>query len=322
MKPELAPVPVVPAIDENLPLGGLEKPAGQIHQRAFARAGFAHNGHGGSGGNVKGEVLQHIFASVRIPEGHVPELNLTQERLPVFRLGVEHVAILGFHLWGVLDLRDLVHEAGHPLNGGLEGDEFGDVGRRHLNRFEDAYGIGGEGGESGDFQHLLGDHVPTPEQHNGYGHGGEEENQGNVDGVQPGGTDAGVVHGLGEGAEALRILVFNDQGFGGFGAGDALVEGACNLGIDFPNLPVPVENPVLEVAGENGDDRHNEDDHQGQPPVKRQHGGEGAEHVEHGPENVRHVPGDHTGNPVGVAHHPGENVAHRGHVVEGEGQGL
>ena len=69
------------------------------------------------------------------------------------------------------------------------------------------------------------------------------------------------MHGLGEGAEALRILVFNDQSFGGFGAGDALVEGAGNLGVDFPYLPVPVENPVLEVAGENGDDRHNEDDH-------------------------------------------------------------
>ena len=130
------------------------------------------------------------------------------------------------------------------------------------------------------------------------------------------------MHGLGEGTEALRILVFNDQGFGGFGAGDAFVEGAGDLGVDFPNFPVPMENPVLEVAGEHGNGRHDEDDHQRQPPVEDQHGGKGAKHVKHGPEDIRHVPGDHAGNPVGVAHHPGQNVAHRGDVVKGEGQSL
>ena len=183
VKPELAPVPVIPAVNENLPLSWLEEPAGQVHQGAFACPSLAHNGHGGPGGDVEGEVLQHIFTPIGIPEGHIPELNFPQERLPVFRFGVEHVSVPGLHLRGIPDLGNLVHEAGDPLDGGLEGDELGNVRRRHLDGLENTHGVGGEGGEGSNFQHLLLHHVAAPQEHNGHSQGGEEEDQGNVDGV-------------------------------------------------------------------------------------------------------------------------------------------
>ena len=91
-------------------------------------------------------MLQHVAAAVGIAEGHVPELDLAPDGLPVLPLGVEGVAVLLDDLRGVLNLGGLVHQVHDPLDGGLQGDELGDVGGGHLDGLENAHGIGGEGG--------------------------------------------------------------------------------------------------------------------------------------------------------------------------------
>ena len=48
---------------------------------------------------------------------------------------------------------------------------------------------------------MLRYHVAALQQNNGDGHGGEKENQGNVDRIEPRGPDSGIVHGFGQGAE-------------------------------------------------------------------------------------------------------------------------
>ncbi|MBD9137115.1 MAG: hypothetical protein EGP78_05740 [Alistipes shahii] len=53
------------------------------------------------------------------------------------------------------DLRLFVQQARHALDGGLQGDEFRDIRGRHLDRLENADGVGREGRERGDLQHLL-----------------------------------------------------------------------------------------------------------------------------------------------------------------------
>ena len=131
-----------------------------------------------------------------------------------------------------------------------------------------------------------------------------------------------MVHIPGDGAEVFRILVLDDQGLGGLGAGDTLIECAGDLGIHFPYLPVPVEDAVLEISGQHRDNGNDQGHHQGQLPVQDKHGRKAAAHIEQGPQDVRQVPGDHTGDAVGIAHDPGDQIAHRGHVVEGKGQGL
>ena len=78
----------------------------------------------------------------------------------------------------------------------------------------------------------------------------------------------------------------------------------------------------MEVPGQHRNGRNNQDNHQRQPPVEQQHRSEGAQHIEHGPEDIRQVPGNHAGDAVGVAHHAGENIAHRRDIVEGEGKRL
>ena len=120
----------------------------------------------------------------------------------------------------------------------------------------------------------------------------------------------------------MDALVLNHQGFRRLGPGDALVEGPGDLGVELAHLAVPVEDAGLEPARQRRHHRHDEDDHQRQPPVQGQHGRKAAQHVQHPPRHVRQVPGDVAGDAVGVVHHPGDEVAHRGDVVKGQGQGL
>ena len=86
--------------------------------------------------------------------------------------------------------------------------------------------------------------------------------------------------------------------------------------------PVPPEDAVLEIPGEHRHHRHDDDDHQRQPPIQDQHGGKGPQHIEQRPQDIRQIPGHHAGNAVGIAHDPGQQISHGGHVVKGEGQGL
>ena len=322
VQPQLAPLPVIHPVDEDLSPGGFKEPAGQIHQGALARTGLAHDGHRGALRDVQGKVLQYILAAVGIAEGYIPELDLAPQRLPIFLFGVEGIAVFGLHLRGVLHLGLLVQQVGDPLDGGLQGDELGDVGRRHLDGLEDAHRVAGKGRQGGQLQHLVQHQIAAPQQHDGHRHGAEKQYQRDVNGVEPGGPDAGILHLGGELVKSVAGLVLHHQGLGGLGAGDAFVKGAGDAGVQLAHLSVPVEDAVLEISGEHRHDGHDEDDHQGQLPVEQQHGNKAAAHVKQRPQNIGEVPGDHAGDAVGVAHDPGQQIAHRGHVVEGKGQGL
>ena len=267
-------------------------------------------------------MLQHVLAAVWIAEGHIPELDLAPQRLPVLPLGVEGVAVLLDDLRGVLNLRLFVHQIRHPLNGGLQRDEFRQIGGGHLDGVEDADGVGGKGRQSGQLQRLIQYHVAAPQQHDGHRHGAEEQHQRDKHRIEPGCPDAGVVHLPGETAEGVGGLLLRHQRLGGAGAGDALVEGSGDAGVQLTYLPVPVEDAVLEVPRQNGHHRNDGDDRQRQPPVQSQHGRKGPQHIEHRPQDIREVPCQHTGDAVGVAHDTGQQIPHRGHVIKGEGQGL
>ena len=322
VEPQLAALPVVPAVDQNLSLGWFKEPAGQVDQGGFARPGLPHNGHGGARGYMEAEVLQHIVPAVGIAEGHVLELNLSLEGLPVLPLGVEGVSVFFYDLGGIGDLGLLIEQVGDPLDGRLEGNELRQVGRGDLNGFKDAHGIGDKDRQGGDIQRLLRRQVAPPQQHDGHRQGGEEQRQRNIHRVEPGGPHTGTPHGVGELPEALDALILNHQGFGRLGPGDTLVEGPGDLGVELAHLAVPVEDAGLEPARQRRHHRHDEDDHQRQPPVQGQHGCKTAQHIQHPPRHVRQVPCDVAGDAVGVVHHPGDEVAHWGDVVKGQGQGL
>ena len=322
VEPQLAALAVVHAVNEDMSLRRLEEPAGQIDEGTLAGPRFAYDGHRGPLRDVEGEVLQHVLAAVGIAEGHIPELDLAPQRLPVLPLGVEGVAVFLNDLRGVLNLRLFVHQVGYPLDGGLQRDELRQIGGGHLDGVEDADGIGGKGRQSGQLQRLIQHHIAAPQQHDRHRHGAEEQHQRDKHRIKPGCPDAGVVHLSGETAEGVGGLLLRHQRLGGACAGDALVEGAGDAGVQLTHLPVPVEDAVLKIPCQNGHHRHNGDNCQRQLPVQRQHGGKGTQHIEHCPQDIRKVPRQHTGDAVGVAHDTGQQIAHRGHVIKGEGQGL
>ena len=92
-------------------------------------------------------MLQHVFSAVRVPEGDVPKFDFAQQRLPIFPLGMEYIAVLLCDLRRVPDLWLLIQKPGNPFNRGLQGDEFRNVGGRHLNGLKDAHSIGGKRGK-------------------------------------------------------------------------------------------------------------------------------------------------------------------------------
>lgn len=88
------------------------------------------------------------------------------------------------------------------------------------------------------------------------------------------------------------------------GPGDALVEGPGDAGVQLGALSGSTGDAVLEIPGEHRHHRHDDDDHQRQPPIQDQHGGKGPQHIEQRPQDIRQIPGHHAGNAVGIAHDP------------------
>ena len=127
MEPELAALAVIAAVDQDFPLRRLKEAAGEVHKGRFARAGLAHEGDGRPGGNFQRKVLQNVLAAVRIAEGHVLKFDVAVQRLPVFLLRMEGVAVDRLDLRRVAHLRLLVQKVGDALDGGLQGDKLRDV---------------------------------------------------------------------------------------------------------------------------------------------------------------------------------------------------
>ena len=155
VQPQLAALAVIAPVYQYLPGGGLEKAAGQVDERALAGARFAHDGHGGAGGDFQVEVAEHVLAAVRIAEGYVPEFNVAAYRLPVFALRVQGVAVFFHDLGRVLHERLGVEQPGDALDAGLDAYEFGYVFRHQLHGLEDAHGVSGEGGERAQLDEPL-----------------------------------------------------------------------------------------------------------------------------------------------------------------------
>ena len=95
MQPELAALPIVLTVNQNLAFGRFEEPAGQVDQRRFARASLTDNSNRRAGRNVQVEMAENIFAAIRIMETDVSKLDFAADRLPVLFLRLKCRAIFG-----------------------------------------------------------------------------------------------------------------------------------------------------------------------------------------------------------------------------------
>ena len=119
-----------------------------------------------------------------------------------------------------------------------------------------------------------------------------------------------MAHIVGLIGEALLHLVLNGQGFDGLGTHDALVEIAGDPGIDLPDLPVYILQPLLEDGKEDHQHRNGGQDHQRQPCVHTKHHEHNAHQIGDAPGAVDQGPADQTADTARIAHETGVDIAH------------
>ena len=123
VQPQLGPLPVIPAINEDGSFRWLEKPAGQVDQGGFSRTGLAHNSDRRAGGDLQIEVFQNVFVSIRIAERHIPKFDVAADRLPIFGFSHKVVSVLFHHVGSILNSGHLFQKAADPLDIGLGRDD-------------------------------------------------------------------------------------------------------------------------------------------------------------------------------------------------------
>ena len=161
VEPELAALPVVFAVDQDLPRGRLEEPAGEVDKGRLARPRLADDRDGRAGGDVEVEVLEDVFAAVRVLEGDVLKLDFAFDRLPVFLFRLEGGAVFGDDFGGVLDHRLFIQQVHDPLDVRLGGNQFRDVGGEVLDRLEDADRVGRKGRQGPERHQAAQHHMPA-----------------------------------------------------------------------------------------------------------------------------------------------------------------
>ena len=111
-------------------------------------------------------MLQHVLAAVGIAEGDVLELDIAVERLPVFLLRVEGVAVFLRDFRRVAHIGLGLHELGEALDVDLHVDERRDDLHEPLHRLHHALRVVHEDRQRTDEDHTLACDDAAAPQHN------------------------------------------------------------------------------------------------------------------------------------------------------------
>ncbi len=133
MQPRHRPLAHVAPVDEDAPFGRLEKPTHEIDQRRFARARLAHYRDVGALRHFKVEIFENVFVTVGVFERHVFKFDVAAERLPVFALLVECVAVFFDNFRRILYVAHRFGQRREPLDIDLYGNKVGEALHSPLN---------------------------------------------------------------------------------------------------------------------------------------------------------------------------------------------
>ena len=117
-------------------------------------------------------MLQHILIAVRILKRYILKGNVPVERLPVFLLRLEGIAILLNNFRCVPHIRLGLHQSGETLHIDLNRDQIGNRPDNPLHRLHHAQRIGHEYRQSADLDHPLQRNNAAPPQHQCQSQGG------------------------------------------------------------------------------------------------------------------------------------------------------
>ena len=213
-------------------------------------------------------MLQNLFVPVGVLECHILERDVAADRLPVFCLRGEAVAVALDDGVGVLHVRLGVQQLHQTLDVHLRRDEIRDRVHDPADGLHKPLRIGHEHGEGADL--CFGDHAALPE-HQREGEGGGEVHRHGEGAAQAGRAHALAVHARGVLHECALHRVLNDERLDRPRAGDALVEVPGNLGVDLADLAVGLRELALEHGEQQHRDRQNRQHVERQPRVDREH---------------------------------------------------
>ena len=322
VQPELAARTRVAAVDEHATLRRLKEAADEVHERGFARAGLADDGDVRALRDLEAEVLQHVLAAVGVAEGDVLELDIAVERLPVFLLRVEGVAVFLRDFRRVAHVGLGLHELGEALDVDLHVDERRDDLHEPLHRLHHALRVVHEHGERTDEHHaVFRDDAAAPEDDRQRDGGGEGRRR-HEDTAEVHGAHAHALHLAGEAVKLALDLILDHERFGGLRAGDALVERAGDARVLLAHPAVEKDELLLEIRARDDEDRHDHHHAQRQMPVEHEHHDDGEQQIRDVPHALHESPGQRACDAVGIRHDAGVDVTDAVLVEIGERERL
>ncbi len=322
MEPELGTLSSVPPVNQDLTLRGFVESADEVDQGGLAGPGFSYYCHIGPLGHLQIEVLEDHLIPVRVAEGDILEFHIPLQGFPVFFLRVEVVPVLFNNLRSVRHIGLLMHELHEALDIDLDGQQGRNRRNQKFHGFHHADRIGHEDRKLAQLQGPLHGNEAAPPEDDGQAETGNHRDQGGKEGRIVAGPDRRPPVFLRILLEILLHQVFDDQGLNAADAGNAFVEVAGNLRIQFPHLPVQAEQLLLKEEDNDCRHRHQEDDRQGQAGIHDQHGHENEDEVRSVPDEVHHPPGHEFPDFAGIAHDAGVYISHIILIEIRKGQGL
>ena len=322
VEPELGPFPGVPAVDQDLALRRLIETAGQVDQGRLARARLADDRDVGPLRDLQIEVLQDHLISVRIHEGHIPELHLSVQGLPVLFFRMEIVAVLFNDFGRVHHVRDLRDQAREALDVDLDRDQGGQGIDDLLDRAQHAHGVGHEDGQGSDPDDALHGQRAAAPQNQGQGQRRQQRNEGCQHGAVAHGLYRGMLHPVSLRLKAAPHDILDPHGLDAPHARDPFVEISGDPRVDLAHDPVVLDDFFLEIHDSSDGDRHHDQDTQGEADIHDDHHCRGEYDIGDVPHDIHHPPGQEFPDALRVTHGPRVNVAHAVLVEIGEGQGL
>ena len=298
----------IDAVDEDLALLDVVVPADQGQDRGLAGAGGAHKGHGLSGFHMEGNALQYPFIGL-VGKPHILEFDLAPDFLQldgirlVHHIGnhvqngedllrrgkglLQHIKLLRQRLNGVEELGDVHVEGNHNLAGDGLAQEGGvpDVALAADVEQEQV---------AGDKEHI----------HHG------AENAEDQHPVELGPPELAALF-----QEFLHFLILPVEDLGDLHAGEVFGQEGIQVGSGVVDAPVNLPGELLKNQGEDHQEGHKAQHHQGQRIIQHQHGSQHAEDhhgvFQQGHQNV----GKQKADGVGVVADPGDQLAH-GNLVQ------
>ena len=248
----------VHAVDEHLALVDVVEARDQHDQRALARAGGAHHGHGAARGHVQVDVAQHLGAVV-VAERHAAHLDPAAAGRQ--RLGAR----------GRGQLRLAVQDLEHAVARGHRALGHAQRHAEHAHRAGQHDHVAVEGHEVADGDGAVDGLAPAHQQDGRQPELGQEADEGVVEGAQPGGDHRLVEHPRDGLVEAVHLARLLREGLDHAHAAHVLLGLGRQLGDALLDLlrGGPVQAPV--AGGRPDDQRHRGQRHRGQDRVHRDH---------------------------------------------------